>query len=208
VLVRRLLLPALAVGALGVATTSCADQAAAANVGDKSLSDKDFRDELAETLDDETLLQVYGFSKETARGEAKGSYSQEYVTLLLNQQVSGLMAKEILASEGMEVTDADLADMESQLTDELAQSGADFSAIHKADRERLVELYAAIDKARSEVDSEVVQREADRLGRGVQINSRYGSWDADQGVIPPDGPLTEDDGNGALSSDDLQLPSG
>jgi hypothetical protein len=208
VLVRRLLLPALAVGALGVATTGCADQAAAANVGDKSLSDKDFRDELADTFDDKALLEVYGFTKDTARGEAKGSYSQAFVTLLLNQQVSGLMAKEILAGEDMKVTDDDLAQMESTLTDELAQSGADFSAIHKADRERLVALYAAIDKARTEVDSEVVQEEAGRLGREVQINSRYGSWDPDQGVIPPDGPLTKDDGGGVLSSDDLQLPSG
>ncbi len=189
-LARRLLPLTLALGALGVATTGCADQAAAARVGDQTLPDKDFRDELAQTAKDESLLAIYGFDKDTARGgSGKGSYSQEFVTLLLNQQVSGLMAKEILAGEDMKVTEQDRAQTESTLTDQLQQNGVDFSQVDKEGRDRIVALYAAIDKARNQVDGDVVQREANRLGREVEINSRYGTWDAQKGVVAPDGPL-------------------
>lgn len=210
-----MLIPA-ALAVLGLAATGCADQtdSDAVTVGNQTMSSQDFLDEVEAIADNDEFVQQFGLQPE---GEMLGSYSQEFVGLILEQRVS-FMINAVMADDlGVDVGAYESAALES-LT---SQYGAAFSAFPEAYREQLVGDVAA----QVALDDAVQQSEAGGSGPslaeaqqlfaqlvdGVDVAPRYGDWDSeaflagDSGVLAPDGPLlrtaAEREADAAASAD-------
>ena len=79
-----------AVVAVAVAGTGCADQSAAIRVGDDTVSEKDFREEVEALGQSETALQLMlGATLTDVAGElGDDSYTQPFIGYLVQQRVS------------------------------------------------------------------------------------------------------------------------
>ena len=113
--------PALLLAAVTVAATvatGCGQQSAAVRVDDESVSRSDFEDELEAYFDNDDLRSAV-LGDQTPRadlsGDLRGSYSQEFVGTVAEQQVLFLLAANVRDDEGVEVTDADRLGVREQL---------------------------------------------------------------------------------------------
>jgi len=138
-----------------------------------------------------------------ARGEGGSSEQPNlrsgFVGVVLSNHAFNALLTEQLAAEGAEVTEADVEEGTTLLTEQLAappegvppltleQVPADY-------RETLVELYssfvalvAALDDDPQAAQDRLLEA---RLAAEVEVASRYGRWDAEVGnVVPPEGPV-------------------
>jgi len=194
-----MLIPA-ALAVLGIAATGCADQtdSDAVTVGSQTMSSQDFLDEVEAIADNDDFVQQFGLETE---GEMLGSYSQEFVGLIMGQRVSFMINAEMA-----EELDVDVSTSESAALQSLSQQyGAAFDAFPESYRDQLIGDVAA----QVALDEAVQQSEAGgdgpslaeaqqlfvRLVDEVDVAPRYGDWDSeaflsgDNGVLAPDGPL-------------------
>ncbi len=184
---RRRLLPVLAaVVAAGLVSTGCgAEQSAALRVGDQSVSQSELFEELEfiTTNEDFRSALFEGVQLSDMQGTLRTSYTQPFVGAMLDRRLRFLLAGEALDANGIEITDADRADIEQQL-DEIP--GAD--EMPAGYREDFVEGFARLSVLQSaagdeaEINSQL--REAAQSTE-IVVNSRFGTWDADNLIIEP-----------------------
>jgi hypothetical protein len=194
----------LAVAALG--TSACAEQTAAARVGDATVSESELMDEI------EVLADL---SSQPAEGDLGSSYSQTFVGRVLQQRIVVLLIDRVLDEEGAEVTDEDRAAARQQI-EQRDQAFADVPSWYQdvtvddfSKFNKLAEIYPDDSGLGAIVDM------AERVD--VELSSRYGSWDpsliqehyssqfqAPAPVVPPRGPEPAPNGEG--SGDDPTAP--
>ena len=184
---RRRLLPVLAaVVAAGLVSTGCgAEQSAALRVGDQSVSQSALFEELEFITTNEEFRSALfeGVQLSDMQGTLRTSYTQPFVGAMLDRRLRFLLAGEALDANGIEITDADRADIEQQL-DEIP--GAD--EMPAGYREDFVEGFARLSVLQSaagdEAEINTRLREAAQSTE-IVVNSRFGTWDADNLIIEP-----------------------
>jgi hypothetical protein len=99
---RRLTLLVAAIAAAGLVGAGCSEQSAALRVGDTTVSQSDFEDEL------DGFAELEG--AEAVRGDARDSYTQEFVGAVLRQRIGFILAEQLFDEQGLELTEADIAE--------------------------------------------------------------------------------------------------
>lgn len=190
VLNRRITSLIAAVAVAGLAATGCSEQSAAVSVDGTTISRSDFEDELDLFYEDDELRTfVFGqVDRAQLRGDMAGGYAQQYVGAVAGLHVQFLVAETVLDDEGIELTDDDRSAAED-LVEQAVPGGLD--ALPDDLRDGFLDGVAAVTRLQDELGEEGFN-EAMSAGfeeADVEINSRYGTWDADQfTVAPPGGP--------------------
>jgi hypothetical protein len=173
---RRLTLLVAALAAAGLVGAGCSEQSAALRVGDTTVSQSDFEDEL------DAFAGLQG--AEGVRGDARDSYAQEFVGAVLEQRIGFILAEELFDEQGLELTDDDIADTAAQAGDQLDGMPRDL-------RDSLIEDVARQSRLVNELGQEEYTRAlTDAVdSTDIEVSSHYGSWDRDEfTVVPPEGP--------------------
>jgi hypothetical protein len=174
-----------------VLSSGCAKEAAAARVGDTTISNSDLMDEVKALAGNDALLQQFQIPAEAIAGDAEGSYSQNFVASVLVQRIGTILIEQALDDKHVEVTDADVSTAKDQIdqalgaeVDKLPKKYVDQLAHDIAVNNKLSETYPDEAAARSALQK--VATETD-----ISVSSRYGTWDPKQFTItPPDGAST------------------
>jgi len=173
-----LLAATLAVGAL--ATAGCSEQSAALRVGDTTVSQSDFEDQLA------AFAKLPNQSDPS--GELPHSYTQSFVAGVLGTRIEFILGEQVFDEEGLELTDADIQSVTEQAGNQLKGIPADLRRSLIEDAARRAKL---IDHLGSEQYGGALREAADATH--IEVSSRFGSWDPDQyRVVPPKGPVGGD----------------
>lgn len=185
-LTRRTSAIALAAAALAVVLTSgCAEEAAAARVGDDTISNHDLMDEVKALAGNEALLQQFQIPSEGIPGDAKGSFSQTFVGSVLVQRIGTMLIERTLDEKGVEVTDADVTAADAQIDQAI---GAEADKLPEKYRDQLAHDIAVNQKLTAAFPDEAAARKALQkvaTDTDVSVNSRYGTWDPKQFTITP-----------------------
>lgn len=206
--VRRLgiLSGGLVLGALGVATTGCADQTVAAQVGDQTITEAELNDEL-DALKDSAGPQ--GASQ--FRGQLRGSYSQDVVGGVLEQRIILILLEDVLRDQDLEVTQQHL-DQARQMFEQDPQTSGSFADLPEDYRDQVVEDQAALTNLQELPPEEAMATFEEVASRiEIDVDSRYGSWDPDRlvdaltrqgpALLPPEGPQRPDSEPGQDSAE-------
>ncbi|HET6954366.1 MAG TPA: hypothetical protein VFI47_28635 [Acidimicrobiales bacterium] len=187
----RLLPLAAALSVAGLAASGCTSQAAAVRVGDDTVSQSDLFEELDLIAGNDDFRAVTvgpDVDEASLRGDMAGSYAQEFVATVLGQRIVYLLADDVLADEGIEVTDDDRAAIVGEI-DSLLPGGAD--SLPDGYREDFVEGLARLNKLQSELGTDganTALREK-ATDTDIEVASQFGRWDDDMLTItPPEGP--------------------
>lgn len=183
-----MLVPVAALAVLGLAT-GCADQTdpAAATVGDQTLRTQDLIDEV------EAIGGTEDMGLDVA-GEMRGSYSQDFVSQVLQRRVLFMLYEQVADDEGIEATD----DNRSQATQYFESGssrefGTAFASLPESYQEQSIDDVALAMAVEAEL-GESFTAELGDLADDVDIAARFGTWDGasflsgQNGVLVPDGP--------------------
>jgi hypothetical protein len=173
---RRLTLLIAPIAAAGLVGAGCSEQSAAVRVGDTTVSQSDFEDEL------DGFAGLEG--AEGVRGDARDSYSQEFVGAVLEQRIGFILTEQLFDEQGLELTEDDIAGTAAQVGDQLDGMPRDL-------RDSLIEDVARQARLANELGQEEYSRAlTDAAGStDIEVSSHYGSWDTEEfTVVPPDGP--------------------
>ena len=189
--------------AAGLLAGGCADGAAAARVGDATVSDSDLMDEVTAIYGNETLWasadaesgQPEGTARAALRGEAEGSFAQQFVAGVLQQRVTFMLVEKLFDDEVGELTDDFEAAAEQELERQFQGAFAEFP---KSYRDQQVEDYGQLIGVQSSLGQEGFNEAIQELieETDIEVSSRYGTWDAETfrtsadqlAVVPPSGP--------------------
>lgn len=204
----RRLTPVLALAAVaGLAATGCASQAVGVRVGDHTYSQADMVTELDAYGENEAIFQSEE-QLESIRGELADSYSQDFVAELLRQRITFMAVEQVFDEQGLELTADDRTVAESQLASQFGGQEA-VDAFPDDYLERLVDDVARLNLLAEELGEDGFNDalvEAVRTS-DIEVNPRFGSWDADElDIVAPDG-STPGPGSGD-ESEPAPLPAG
>jgi hypothetical protein len=174
---RRLTLLVAAIAAAGLVGAGCSEQSAALRVGDTTVSQSDFEDEL------DAFAALPG-GAEAARGDARDSYTQEFVGAVLEQRIGFILTEQLFDERGLELTEDDIAAAAAQVGDQLDDMPRDL-------RDSLIEDVARQSLLANELGQEEYGRSlTDAAGStDIEVSTHYGSWDTEEfTVVPPEGP--------------------
>jgi hypothetical protein len=168
-----------------VLSSGCAEEAAAARVGDETISNEDLMAEVKALAGNKALLQQFQIDVKETKGEAEGSYSQKFVATVLVQRIGTMLIERALDDKDVEVTDADIAQADDTIDQAL---GAESDKLPEKYRKQLAHDVAVNNKlaeafpSQSEASSALqkLAKEAD-----ISVSSRYGNWDPNQFTITP-----------------------
>lgn len=180
----------------------CADEAAAAHVGDTVISDDELLEE-AEAVEsntefwaliDEQNGQEEGTTRQSLEGDAPDSFSQQFMAGVLQQRITFVLVDQMFEDEGAELTDDDRAaaiqSLEGQYGPSYQGFPEDYRDLLIRDSARLNSLQRSLgEEGFNEAFSEKVQ------STEIDISSRYGTWDSerfraspgDVAIAPPTG---------------------
>jgi hypothetical protein len=173
---RRLTLLVAAIAAAGLVGAGCSEQSAALRVGDTTVSQSDFEDEL------DGFAELEG--AEGVRGDARDSYTQEFVGAVLGQRIELILAEQLFDERGLELTEDDIAAT-------AAQAGGQLDGMPRDLRDSLIEDVARQSRLANELGQEEYSRALTDAADStdIDVNSHYGSWDNEEyTVVPPEGP--------------------
>jgi hypothetical protein len=173
---RRLTLLVATLAAAGLVGSGCSEQSAALRVGDTTVSQSDFEDE----LDAYAALE----GGEAVRGDARDSYTQEFVGAVLEQRIGFILSERLFDERDLELTEDDIAETADQAGNQLDGMPRDL-------RDSLIEDVARQSRLVNELGQEEYSRALTDAADStdIDVSSRYGSWDTDEyTVVPPEGP--------------------
>jgi hypothetical protein len=181
---RRLTLLVAAIAAAGLVGAGCSEQRAALQVGDTTVSQSDFEDQL------DAFAELQG--RDSVTGELASSYTQEFVAGALGTRIEFILGERVFDDEGLELTDADVASTTEQAGDQLDGIAADVRRSLIEDVARRTKL---VDELGAEEYSRALREAADSTD--IDVSSHYGSWDPDEyRVVPPKGPAGSEPSQG------------
>jgi hypothetical protein len=173
---RRLTLLVAAIAAAGLVGAGCSEQSAALRVGDTTVSQSDFEDEL------DALAELPG--SDAVRGDLADSYTQEFVGAVLGQRIEFILAEQVFEERDLELTDSDISAVAAQAGDQLDSLPRDL-------RRSLIEDVARQSRLRDELGTQEYSRALTEAADStdIEVSTHYGSWDPDEyTVVPPEGP--------------------
>jgi hypothetical protein len=201
---RRLATLAAVLAIAGLAASGCDTQSAALRVGDETVSQSELFEEMRLISQDQgyrTLLQIGDVDQSQLKGPVDGSYSQGLVGYVLGNRVTFLVADDVLADNGVEVTEADRQQVAGRLDQELPPGTKLPDRLHDSLVEGATRLNLLRSTLGDKANSALIEAEAKA---DVKVNSRFGRWDADSlSVVPPEGAVEapgSGSGSGAGSS--------
>ena len=186
---RRLTLLVAAVAAAGLVGAGCSEQSAAVRVGDTTVSQSDFEDEL------DAFAGLEG--AEGVRGDARDSYTQEFVGAVLEQRIGFILTEQVFDERGLELTDDDIAQT-------AAQVGGQLDGMPRDLRDSLIEDVARQSRLANELGQEEYGSALTDAAEStdIEVSSHYGSWDTEQfTVVPPEGPAGAEPSQGQGQGD-------
>jgi len=173
---RRLTLLVATLAAAGLVGAGCSEQSAALRVGETTVSQSDFEDEL------DGFAGLEG--GEAVRGEPRDSYTQEFVAAVLGQRIEFILAERLFVDQGLELSEADIDETTEQAGDRL-------DGMPRNLRESLIEDVARQSRLVNELGQEEYTRALTDAADStdIEVSSHYGSWDPEEyRVVPPEGP--------------------
>jgi hypothetical protein len=181
---RRLTLLVAAIAAAGLVGAGCSEQRAALQVGDTTVSQSDFEDQL------DAFAELQG--RDSVTGELASSYTQEFVAGALGTRIEFILGERVFDDEGLELTDTDVASTTEQAGKQLDGIAADMRRSLIEDVARRTKL---VDELGAEEYSRALREAADSTD--IDVSSHYGSWDPDEyRVVPPKGPAGSEPSQG------------
>jgi hypothetical protein len=174
---RRLTLLVAAIAAAGLVGAGCSEQSAALRVGDTTVSQSDFEDEL------DAFAGLEG--AEGVRGDARDSYTQEFVGAVLEQRIGFILTEQVFDEQGLELTEDDIAQT-------AAQVGGQLDGMPRDLRDSLIEDVARQSRLANELGQEEYGSALTDAAQStnIDVSTRYGSWDTEEfTVVPPEGPV-------------------
>jgi hypothetical protein len=118
------------------------------------------------------------------RGEARDSYTQEFVGAVLEQRIGFILTEQLFEEQGLELNEDDIAQATAGVGDQLEGMPRDL-------RDSLIEDVARQARLVNELGQEEYGRAlTDAVDSAdIEVSSHYGSWDTDEfTVVPPEGP--------------------
>jgi hypothetical protein len=177
---RRLILLVAAIAAAGLVGAGCSEQSAALRVGDTTVSQSDFERQL------DAFAEIQG--RDTATGELPDSFTQSFVAGALGTRIEFILGEKVFDEQGLELTDADVANVRQQAGGQLDGIPGDLRRSLIEDVARRTKL---VDRLGEEQYSAALREAADATD--IEVSSHYGSWDPEQyRVVPPKGPVGGD----------------
>jgi len=189
----------------GVVASGCADEAAAARVGDATISNDDVMTQVTALYGNNRLWQALdqqngqqpGSSRSQLRGDAPGSYAQSFVANVLQEQVTFALVDQLFDDEGAEVSDAHLQAAEQAQQQQYGEFFAEFPEDYQDDQ---IDHYSRLISLQDSLGEDGFSEALDSLidETDIEVSSRYGSWDAQAfkdspeqlAVVPPPGPAS------------------
>jgi hypothetical protein len=174
---RRLTLLVAAIAAASLVGAGCSEQSAALRVGDTTVSQSDFEDEL------DAFAGLEG--AEGVRGDARDSYTQEFVGAVLEQRIGFILTEQVFDEQGLELTDDDIAQT-------AAQVGGQLDGMPRDLRDSLIEDVARQSRLANELGQEEYGSALTDAAQStdIDVSTHYGSWDTEEfTVVPPEGPV-------------------
>jgi hypothetical protein len=173
---RRLTLLVATLAAAGLVGAGCSEQSAALRVGDTTVSQSDFEDQL------DAFAELQG--RDGVTGELASSYTQEFVAGELGRRIAFILAERMFDEQGLELTDADIANITDQAGDQL--DGID-SDLRRALIEDVARQTKLVDELGEQEYTSALREAADSTD--IEVSSHYGSWNPEEyRVVPPEGP--------------------
>jgi hypothetical protein len=173
---RRLTLLVAAIAAAALVGAGCSEQSAALRVGDTTVSQSDFEDQL------DAFAELQG--QDGVTGELASSYTQDFVAGVLGTRIEFILGERVFAEEGLELTDADIANITNQAADQLDGIDGDLRRSLIEDVARRTKL---VDELGVDQYGSALREAADSTD--IEVSTHYGSWDPDEyRVVPPEGP--------------------
>lgn len=196
---RLLVLAAASLLCLGLLGCAPDDEAALTVNGDDVLTVGELTDELDQMQGKPDFLVASDARGEGGSPEQPNLRSGFVGVVLSNHAFAALLADE-LAAEGGEVTEADVEEGTTLLTEQLAAppegvAPLTLEQVPETYRGTLIDLYSNFVALVRVLDGDA-QAAQDllleaRLAAEVEVAQRYGRWDAEVGnVVPPEGPVT------------------
>jgi hypothetical protein len=182
---RRLTLLVATLAAAGLVGAGCSEQSAALRVGDTTVSQSDFEDEL------DGFAGLEG--GQAVRGEPRDSYTQEFVAAVLGQRIEFILAERLFVDQGLELNEADIDETTEQAGDRL-------DGMPRNLRESLIEDVARQSRLVNELGQEEYTRALTDAADStdIEVSSHYGSWDREEyRVVPPEGPAGAEPSQGS-----------
>jgi hypothetical protein len=182
-----------AVSVVGLAAAGCGSTSAAIQVGDQSMSRRDFEASL-DFVYDNAEMRTFVFRQEVAADQLRaddappGVFTQGYVGALATTHIRYLVAQQLLRELDLIVTDEDRESIETRLADAI-EGGA--GALPDDLRDQYIDGEAALAVLGAQPDADEVNDAAQELAdaESVSVSSRYGTWNPDDfAVDPPSGP--------------------
>lgn len=184
---RRLATLAAVLALAGLVASGCDTQSAALRVGDESVSQSELFEEMRLLTEDQgyrTLL-LGNVDQSQLKGPVDGSYSQALVGYVLGNRVTFFVADDVLADNGVEVTDADRQQVAQRLDQSLPPGTKLPDRLHDSLVEGATRVSLLRSKLGDKANSALIKAETQA---DVKVNSRFGRWDADSlSVVPPEG---------------------
>ena len=174
---------------VGALSAGCSDDVApAVRIGDETITTEQLLDEVAEWAGSPTLAEQLGIS--AVRGAGKGSYDSSFVGFLLTNRISFEIHNAQFRKLDLTLTTAETDDVRNGLFPDAAASAAVFEELSKAYGDRLVDDVARQFAVSQAMGDEYDAWRVEALSAGdIEVNPKYGSWDATSGqLVPPEGP--------------------
>jgi hypothetical protein len=174
---------------VGSLAAGCSDDVApAVRIGDQTISTRELLDEVAEWAGSSTLAEQLGISE--VRGAGEGSYDTAFVGFLLTNRISFEVHNAQFERLDLTLTQDERDQVRAGLFPDPAASAAVFDELSKGYGDQLVADVArqfAVSQAMGE-EYEAWRVEA-LSGSDIEVNPKYGSWDATTAqLVPPEGP--------------------
>jgi hypothetical protein len=200
VLARRLTPVLAATLVVGLAASGCASQAVGVRVGDRTYSQADMVDELDAYGHNDALWRSSGQGVSAIQGELGDSYSQDFVSDLVQQRITFMLAEQLFDEHHLRLTDGDRSTAEGQLAGQIGQDAVDqFPADY---HDQLVDDLGRLNRVAQELgEDELNSAMIDKAhSNEIEVSPKFGRWDEDQlQVVPPDG-STPAPGSGSASA--------
>jgi len=187
--VPRRLLPLAALVVVVSLGAGCAeDVAPAARAGDAVvISNDDLMAEAKEWVASPKLLEQVGIT--TTAGAGPGSYASPFVGVVLTNRIRFDLNREQFDALGLTLTDDDLATSRAGLFPDPSITEVVLEQLTPAFGDRLVEDLARVTAVSEAMGDGYEVWFASATSSGIEVSSRYGSWDRQAGaVVPPAGP--------------------
>ena len=185
----RRLLALVAVVLAAAVSAGCADDVSpAARVGkDIVISHDELMAEVEEWVKSPTLVDALEVPE--AEGAGPGSYSTNLVDLVLTNRIQFDVHHQQLEELGLSVPDEALTSVRNELVRDAATTLTVAGELDPEFFDQLVMAVAERTTVGQAMDPEDYQSWLAEALADVEVNSRYGTWDAAAGVVlPPTGP--------------------